>query len=355
MSEDTFHGVALAVGAQSALGTVNGDIAALSGTIDEGDGCVLGRLDAGDAKSGITLPTHVRVGDMRAQLASYTDQPSDYLRTDVEGLSIAIAMQGNGATVSGTPGAGECKPLAGDAGDECVHSLFLGAGFSGANGTPPVYEYTPAATPTYLTAKLWHGDVSFVYMDCLLNMSLVLTPGGIGVVTFSFSVGALNAQADGVTFPSVTYGTQTSLSAPRVRKLASGDIHTWGTARGFNTYTLTVNNNPLKIPDAAQTDGFRYDLDNREIRLASNLWVEGADTDFEYEELIRDTITSTAITTQVGAIAGGTDTANAYQIYMGTPEVERAKYNKLGTKHVVDCTLKAVAASAGAQFKLTFN
>jgi hypothetical protein len=350
-ADEPFVGVCFAIGLQSALGTVNSDIAGLTTPIDETDGCVLGVRDAGDAESGITLPTLARVGREKALLASFTPQPSTYLRTDISGLDITIEMKGNGAA-SGAPDAGAAKPLDGTATDECVHALWTCAGFTGANGVAPVYEYDPSASPTYATIKLFAGDQSWVFMDALADVTIDLVAGEIGTATFAFSIGSLNAQADGVTFPTVTYGTQTSLSAPTVQGTST---HTWDVARGFNSYSLSIANSIEKVPDSNQTTGERVIQTGREITLDLTAWIDTADTDFEYDELVAEVISTTANTVQVGTAAGAAATINAYKIEMLTPEVTSLKYNRLGTDLVVEATLKAVAATAGEEFRLTFN
>jgi hypothetical protein len=353
--EQVFHGVCFAVGAQSARGTVNADIAGLTGTIDETHGCVLGRLDSGDAESGVTLPNHVRVGDEKALLANFTRQPTNFLRTDVEGLAIAISLQGNGATV--TPALGECQPLNGTATDECVHALWLSAGLTGADGVAPVYEYTPAATPTYVTIKLFHGDHSFVYMDCLSSVTIDLTPGSVGAATFSFQVGSLNAQADGVTFPTVTYGTQTTLSAPVVKDYTAQTTHTLSEARGFNTYSLTLDNGLATYGDSNAADGQRVVFESRNVTLTSTIYLaeDTADSAWEYDKLVEAAFTSVADTTQVGLVAGATDTANAYLIEILENEIQSLKYNRIGTDTVAECVIEGRSDAAGGDFKLTFN
>jgi len=355
MADETFDGVCFAIGEQSALGTVNSDINGLSGTIDETDGCVLGVRTAGDAESGVTLPTLTRAGTEKALLANFTRQPTTFLRADVSGLSIAIEMKGNGATI--TPAAGECKPLAGTATDECVYALWTSSGFTGANGSNPVYEYTPAAAATYATIKVWAGDQSWTFLDCLGNVVIDLTPGGTGIATFSYEVGSLYAQADAVTFPTVTYGTQSTLSAPVVQTPETDDTHEWpdGTAKGFNSYSLAVNNNLEKIGDSNQETGERVILTGREIALTQRTWILEADTDLEYEELILEVISTNAIATQVGDIGGAADTANAYKIEILEPEVSSIKYDRLGTELVVDSVVEARSDAAGGEFKLTFN
>jgi len=96
-------------------------------------------------------------------------------------------------------------------------------------------------------------------------------------------------------------------------------------------------------------------LTGREISLAQRTWILAADTDFEYEELIRETISTSAIATQVGDIAAGSETVNAYKIELLEPEVTGLKYDRLGTALVVDSVVEARSDAAAGDFKLTFN
>ena len=351
MADEPYVGTAIAVGVQTELGTVNDTIAAL-GNGDETNGYVLGILDAGDAKSGITLPTMTRIGREKAELANFTRQPTSFLRADISGLSIAVQMMGEGGD-SGAPDEGACKPHAG------LHALWESLCLEGTNGSNPLYVYTPATgiTDKYLTIKLFAGDQSWVFMDALASCVIDLPPGDIGVATFSFEVGSLNAQADGVTFPTVDYGTQSTLSAPVVQTPATDDTHEWpdGTAKGFNSYSLAINTNLSKIPDSNQTTGERVILEGREIALTQRTWILEADTGFEYDELIRTTISTSAVATQVGDIAGSSETVNAYKIELLEPEVTSLKYDRLGTDLVVDSVVEARSDAEGGDFKLTFN
>ena len=77
------------------------------------------------------------------------------------------------------PPAGEAKPDAG------IDARWQMAGFVGANGTNPLYEYTPrhagssGGSTIYGTLKLWIGDLSFVLWDALIeSLSIVINAGG---------------------------------------------------------------------------------------------------------------------------------------------------------------------------------
>jgi hypothetical protein len=362
LTEEPFNGVIFCCGIQTGLGAINSTVRDLAidgggGGLDSDDGLVLGYREAGDANSGITLPTIARIGTSRSDLANYTKQPTSFLRADISGLSLAVLMQGNGATTQNPAVADECQPLAG------LHALWECSGLTGASGTTPAYKYTPAADSDYLTIKMWYGDHFWCFQDCMADVTIELVGGENGIATFAFQVGSLApgayGQGDGVTWPTGVdvpdYGTQLSLSAPRVIKPTASEAHEWSTDRGFNSYTLSIANSLERIPDSNQADGVRIVQNGREITLSERIWVDSADTDFEYEELIATAISTDTDWAQVGDPAGDAETVNAYLIEMETPEVIDMKHDRLGTDMVVDINLRAVAASAGAEFTLTFN
>lgn len=342
MPDQSFTGVALAFGTQSALGTVNATIAGLSGSIDSTDGIVLGDRESGDANSGITLPSVERVERALADLG-FTRQPGSFQRSSVSNLAITIPLKGNGVT--STPSAGQAKPLAG------IDALLLASGFSGANGTSPVYTYTPSGTTTYGTAKLWVADLSYVFMDCVTTFSLTPKPGDIALATFTINVGSVNAFADTVTFPTLDYTTQSSLSAPVVQGVA----HSWSTTRGFNSLTITNENSIAEIEDSNQSTGIRLVQEGRSFDVSGTLFVDSADSDFEYQNVIASAAPTADLSFQLGSVAGASDTINAVLVSANNLQLTSAKDVKLGTVLGKEIAGYTTGATANSEFTLTFN
>lgn len=342
MADQNFNGVALAVGVQSGLGTVNATIAALSGSLTSTNGIVLGDRESGDANSGIVLPTIERVERALADLG-FTRQPGVFQRASVNDLAITIPMKGNGVT--STPSAGQAKPLAG------VDALLLACGLSGANGTSPVYEYTPSATTVYVTAKLWVADLSYVFMDCIGTLTLVPTPGDIMLATIALQVGSLNAFADGVTFPTLDYGTQASLSAPIVQGVA----HSWSTTRGFNELSITNENEIEEIEDSNQASGIRLVQNSRQFNVEGVVFTDSADSDFEHQNVVATAAPTADMSFQLGTIAAPAATLNAVKVELNNVQLETVKDVKLGTAHAKQIAGYCTAAIANGEFKLTFN
>lgn len=342
MADQNFTGVALAVGVQSALGTVNSTIAALSGSLTSTNGIVLGDRESGDANSGVTLPTIERVERALADLG-FTRQAGSFQRSGVSNLAITIPLKGNGVTA--TPSAGQAKPLAG------IDALLLASGFSGANGTSPVYTYTPSATTTFATVKLWVADLSYVFMDCLVTFSLNPQPGDIALATFTISVGSLNAFADSVSFPTLDYGTQSSLSAPVVQ----GVNHTWSTTRGFNDLTITNSNSIAEIEDSNQATGIRLVQESRSFDVSGTLFVDGADSDFEHQNVVATAAPTADLSFQLGTVAGASDTINAVLVSANNVQLTSAKDVQLGTVLGKEIAGYTTGATANSEFTLTFN
>jgi hypothetical protein len=351
MADELFDGVCLAIDEQSAFGTVNATVAALTGTIDETDGCVLGVKDAGDAESGVTIPNiEAVVREVAVVAGSWTEQADSFLRTAINNFSIAFPIQGNGATA--TPAAGEAKPFLG------LDAIWESVGLDGANGTSPVYEYTPRATTIYTTAKLFVGDLSFVFQDCLVeSTSIVFTPGGNGICTANFKVGSHDPAtqfADGVTFPTVTYGTQSTLAAPTVEGVA---FAAFGQTRGFENLTINITNTVEEYGDSnVDTTGLRQSQTRRVITVDGTIYVATADSDAAYQNLVSTSAPTADLSFQLGTAAGATDTINAAKFEVNNLQNKDIKYNRIGTALAVELSgAKATSTTAGTEFKLTFN
>jgi hypothetical protein len=346
MAEITFT-IGVAVGTQSALGSVNTTVRDLTSPIDSSDGAVLGDRESGDAESGIVIPDIERVFREVADVSgSWTKQASSFLRAAVTGMQIIHQLKGNGAT--STPAAGEAKPLAG------IDALLLGAGLSGANGTSPTYVYTPATSETYLTIKLWLAGFSMVFQDCLVEtLELTMPPGNVGLASHSIRVGSVTTPPTAVAFPTFTYTTQASLSAPVIGSPATG--FAWSNSRSFQEMLLTISNDIQEIPDSERSTGLRATQHGQSIVGGATIFIDDADSDYEYTELVKTVAPTDVFNFQVGTVAGGGATINAYKPQLGNPETRTLKWDRSGSKLIGRLSLQAVDPSAGGEFTLTFN
>jgi hypothetical protein len=349
---ESFDGVVLAIdmnASSGAFGNVNTTIRDLDITtpLTEADGVVVGDREAGDAESGITLPDFE---PFRRELAAVgqTQNFASFIREAFGDLVVAYHQKGNGATA--TPAAGEAKPVKG------IDALNQIAGFAGANGTSPTYVYTPRATALYATLKMWWGDLSFCWQDCIISArSTVYTPGDFGVRTDTIKLGAIVAAgvADGITFTSPTASFQTTMAAASVVGLAN----TWSAERGWNELTIDVNNNIEDIRDCnVELTGIKFSQKMpREITASvSGLFVGNPDSDYEYNQSKLSSAPTDQFAFQVGTPATTTQ-INAYLVELENPTVDKLKYNRLGTQLVADVELSCRDGSAAAEFTETYN
>jgi hypothetical protein len=342
---DQSWAIGFACDVQVDVDTLNATVAALSGSLVSSDGIVLGDRDSGEHNSGITLPSHIRQGRAVADVAgSLSKQDDSFLRVDTQGMQISVPLKGNGAT--STPLAGEAKPLVG------IDALLQAAGWEGANGAAPLYVYELGSSTIYLTVKLWVADVAYVYKSVACErFEMVSTPGGISVATFDLVPSSVESVTDGTAFPTFDYGTQTSLDAPVVQGVA----HAFGQTRGFNQWTLTIDNAIADIEDSNQPSGIRKEQDERTIDAAATLFVDDSDSDFDYAQLVDTAAPSDAASYQVGTIAGPAGEINAYLFEMDTPRNIEHKATKLGGATGSELTMRATATAAGEEARLTFN
>ena len=356
--EQVFHGVCFAMDVQDGgFGAIDATIRDLAGVIDETDGCILGDKGSGDADSGIVIPTFA--GDFR-EVASvtggFTEQADSFLKALIEGLSITFPLQGNGAD-AGAPDEDAAIP------DLGIQAIWASLGMTGATGAAdPDYKFTPAATGVvYSTIKVWVGDFSYVFQDCIVDSgSLVFTPGGNGLLTANIKVGTHTPAshfADGVAFPDVTYGKQASMSAPTVE----GVNFTWSEVRGFNTLTININNVIEEFGDSnVATTGVRQSQTRQLITVDGTLYlkVDSADPDFEYQNLVDGAAPTADLSFQVGdPDVGGAETElNAFLVNVNNLQVKSMKHNRIGTVTSVELAgAKATSDSVGTEFMFEYN
>lgn len=342
-------GAGFAIGLQADADTINGTISALSGALNETDGIVLGVAEAGTGETGITLPNFVREQTELAKVpGSFTRTASSFKSVKVDSFDITWLLKGNGVTSS--PSAGQAKPLAG------IDALIESAGLDGANGTNPLYTYTPSTGTTYATIKVWTGEgsdaMSFVFKSCLVeSMSFAFAGNDNVKVTSQIRVGSVQTVASSVTLPTFDYGTQSSLIAPVVQ----GVGFEWGETRGFQTLSMTVTNTIEEIEDSNQSTGLRLGQTDRSIELNGVIYVDDGDTDFEYATLSSVSSPVDDATFQVGTIAGGTDTINAFLIAFNNGVIDNFSHDKLGELLAANVNAHATATGASGEFAITFN
>jgi len=354
MADELFDGVGFAIATQSAFGTVDAALKALnttSVTLVASDGIILGDKNSGDADSGVTLPNLSSiVREVPKVVSSFTESADAFIREACEGLAITFPLQGNGAD-AGAPDTDAAKPFAG------IDELLGTAGLVGASGTDPDYSYTPRATTEYSSIHLWVGDLDFIFKDCLVEtLKIDMTAGGNALVTANFKIGAVESYNDGVTFPTFTWGSQSSLAAPTV----AGVAHTtFGQQRGFENLSVTISNAIDEYGDSnVATTGTRYSQTGRVITVDGRMYTLDTQSDAAHTQLVSTSAPTNDLTLQLGtADSGGTTTQlNAIAISVNNLQPRDIKYDRTGTALVVELNgAKATSTTAGTEFQLEFN
>ena len=352
MADQAFDGIALAIGTQSAFGTVNGTIKALSGALVVGDGIILGDKNSGDAETGIALPNFTAdVREVAQVAASFTQQADEFIKELVEGLTIAFPLKGNGAD-AGAPDVDAAKPDAG------IDELWGTAGLVGASGAAaPDYKFTPRATAEYSTIHLWVADLDFILMDCLVDVATIdLISGKQALVTANFKVGAVESFNDGVAFPTFTWGKQASMAAPVVEGMA---FAAFGQTRGFQTLTIKIANQIEEFGDSnVAVTGIRQSQKDRVITVDGRIYLESADSAAEHTALISTSAPTADLSLQLGdPDVGGAETElNAILINVNNLQLKNIKYDRTGADTSVELSgAKATATTPGDEFMLEHN
>ncbi len=353
MADNPFNGVALAIGVQSAFGTVNSTIKALSGALVVGDGIILGDKSAGSAESGITLPNHTTIVREVPQIpSSFTQQADDFLRELVEGLAITFPLKGNGAD-AGAPDADAALP------DEGIDAFWGCAGLVGATGAAsPDYKYTPRASAEYHTVHLWVADLDFILMDCLIETANIkLSTGAAALITGNVKVGAVESHNSGVTFPTFTWGKQASLAAPVV---AGVNFTAFGQVRGFEgDLDINIANGVEEFGDSnVAITGVRQAQTDRIITVDGRMYQNDGDTAAEHDALISTSAPTADLSLQLGdPDVGGAETElNAALINVNNLQMKDIVYDRTGAAAVVEMSgAKATSTTAGTEFMLEYN
>jgi hypothetical protein len=357
MADESFEGVALAIGVQSAFGTENTTVSGLDSTsaTDLADGFVLGDAESGTAESGITLPSNVGLFRSVAKVAaSFTERADKFQKIEVNGLAISWVMQGNGSSGSVAAGFAAVDGII-----PGLDAILQCAGLEAANSTSPTVQYTPRGTTIFSTIKLFQADQSFVFTDCLVeSLDLAFTPGEVVIATANFTVGAFDAENDvgaDLTFPTLDYEEMSSLTGPTVEGVA---FAAFGQTRGFESLSISIANTVEKFGDSnVETSGQRQAQTKRVVSVTGTIYCHEDDSDAALAQLISSTAPTADLSFQVGtAVTSTADTYNAFAIEVHNLQPKDIKYNRIGDDLAVELNdSKATSTTAGEEFYLIFN
>ena len=335
----------VAFGSQAARGTVDPTIAALTGALDESDGLVLGDPEAGEGETGLSFKLASDRRDKAVVTGSFSRSFADYIRTLVDTFDFTIPLKGAGTS---TPSVDADYQLA--AGVEALLECAGLAGAAWAGGTG--WEYTPANADV-ISAKLWFGDqgtnsVAVVLKDIeASDLELTIDSGEIGKAAFSLG-GTVESVAIEAT-PTFDYGLQNTVSAPSVESVG----YNWGltaAARGFETLTVSINNQTEETKDSNAAGGLVQRQTGREITATATIYAEdAAELDFEFNQLEE---TDIANAEQWDCLIGTAGEANAYEIIMPDPECTEVEPKTLANSQAWALAWIARSATANAEFSL---
>ena len=364
MPTDQVYQAGMAVGLQTAQGTVNATTQALTGALDLTDGIVYGHRAAGVRGTGITPPTFEPVREPRQQVAaSFTEQAAAFQTEEANGLVFTWLVQGNGITDDAT--VGQARPGNGLAttDDVGLDALYQIAGLAGADASQ-TYEYTPAhnastsgATP-YATIKVWQGTFSYVLIDCAISsLRFTQDPGGFIIAEAAISVGIwdqANEFADTVTFPTFDYGNYAALFPARIVSVN----HTWGTARSFETLSLSILNDLQFVQRSNLATGRTIVQETRRVEMEATMLVDattpGTTDIIEQADLIRTVAPTTDITWTVGSAAAAQYESMAFEY--NNVQVDTVQPDASGQTSMVQKVKNlATGITAGSEFKLIFQ
>lgn len=354
--------VAVAFAEQSAEGTYDPTLDAvtnsLSGDPDgTDDGLLLGDAESGIGGSGLDFEAERIFRDSAEIGSSFTRGLSNLVRVDIPTFDFAVPFCGNRGQTTGTPVDGDFIPLTG------INALLAGVGLTGtAWGSGVGHSYKPDwATVKPISALVYHFGNRYELLDCRLNsLALEFTADGFGIAKGSVAVGSVqDPSSDTIAVQvlpaTLDYGAQATISAPSVINVAN----TWGIDRGFQTLTVTIAPAIEDIPDSNKLNsGIVKEPTGHSISVTGSMFSDAAGSGevFELKQLFADAIADlNQLSFQVGSDAAGSDPALAVQILVPDPELVRMKPIQLGTKAGIEFELNGRSATANEELEIIFR
>lgn len=358
MAKITF-GMGVAFGVQSDFGSVNTTIRDLTGSIGTANGVVLGDGESGIGNTGIDIGFGNEKRANPDVSGSFTKQFHTFLRETIEKFEFTMQLKGLGP--AGQSGLASATPTDADADISAnfpgLYALLRSCGLSGTNwGSGAGYILTPASVLP-ITAKLWFGTstttVAVVLRDLVSDVDLVFTPGEVCLATFKLR-GNPHSRNKSETFPTISYGLQSSISAPTIESVA----HSWGisaAARGFSEGTIAITNGLDDVPDSNQATGTIPDQTEREITADWSLYLDGGDESYDFDRVSATTATTDDMGFTVGTpMVNASSEVKAFRIAFSNPDHIAAEPIKIGGRAGAKVSARATGTSANSEFSLLF-
>lgn len=339
--------VAVAFATQSAEGTYNATLDAITTTLTAADGLLLGDPESGVNSSGLSFGAQRGKRDKGFVSGSFTRPLSDFLKAEVPTFTFAVPFCGNRADTTATPVDGDFPALTG------IDALLEGAGMVGTNWASGVgysYKFGSAALP--ISALVYINGNRLELLDCRCSLSIAYEAGNIPILTATIEVGSIKNHAEASLPSTLTFGEQATVSAPTITAVANQ----WQDSRGFQTATLSIAPAIEAISDSNQLTGEVKEQTDRTVSLSATLFADDTTNRiYEYSQL---TETSAAnldpLSFTVGAAAVGSDPALAHTISIPTPELDTWTPDAFGTKAGADVNLIARNTVANEELEIIF-
>jgi len=341
--------VAVAFATQTAEGTYNATLDAISTSLTYAEGLLLGDPESGVRESGLSLTLGRKKRDKAFVGSSFTRSLSDFLAAEVRTFTFATTFCGNRANASTPAVDADAEPIPG------LDALLEGAGLSGgAWGSGVGWQYAFSSTNP-ISALIYYFGNRLELLDCRCALSILFEPQSIPILTATIEVGSVKEHSlPGYGVPAtLTYGEQQSVSAPVIQAVAN----TWREARGFSTATLGITPTFTEIPDSNAATGVVKEQEDREVTFEGTLFADDTtDEGHEYEQLTAEAIaTLDPISFLVGDAMTDGNPVKAVGIVINDPEPDEVTIANLGTKAAHDVKLIARSATANTELEINFQ
>jgi len=325
--------VAVAFATQTAEGTYNATLDAISATLG-GDpdgtdqGLILGDPESGIGESGLSFTAGRRSRAKSVLAGSFTRPMDDFLAAEVRTFSFSFPFVGSKRTTTGTPVDADFIPTVG------LDAILEGVGMTGTAWGSGVGHSYKFGTTVPISALIYYFGNRLELLDCRVSsLSIVYTPGSLAIATAEIAVGSIKdpaAKAFGaVSLPTLDYGTQATVSSPTVESCGHG----WQDTKGFQDLTLTIAPTVDDVPDSNVTDGVLKIASARETTVSATMFADDADKVMELDQAFATVVGDLdALSFKVGTyeVTGGLP-AVAHQVVAPTPVLDDTSPQKLGS------------------------
>ena len=335
---------------QTAEGTYNSGLDALTTTLNRTDGLLLGSSGEGVKDSGLTFGTG-RVFEQRGITGSgFTRALSNFLRANVPTFTFVCPFVGSREDASSPPVDADMDLSTTLPG---LDALLEGMGMEGnAIASATVGHEYKFGSPAPISALVYASGNRLELLDCRVDASIDFTPGAVPKLTATISVGSIkDASTYTIGSLSTTYGAQQSVAAPIVEDA----IYTWSVARSFESGTLSFGTTIEDKQRSNAVDGVSKKITNREVRWTSRVLMDSAAAAQEYGQLTEtDSANLDAMSWEVGDAATATNPVEQVQISIPQPELESFDFTEDGNDAVADIVARASHATANEELTISF-